>query len=182
MPEGTTDATILIATSFQALNRVIQDKKDTMVCDCTIVILFAAFFIEANLNHIIDQLDKHQEMLDFLYGKKRHGEKYPGLQDKLGWFYNQYIEKSKVLNKTQMRENGINKKLVEKFPGFEKIYQFRNNISHGKVDLSMTNRETAEELRQKAKNIVHQLFDIAAAETGYTISRDITYKNAVSLQ
>jgi len=181
VPEGTIDATILIATSFQALNRAIHDDNEwTMVCDSTIVILFAAFFIEANLNYIVDQLTKHNEMLDFLYGKKRRGEKHPGLQDKLGWFYNQYIETSKTDNSKQMYNNGIIRKIRDKFPGFEQIYLFRNNISHGKVDLSIANRKDAEELRQQAKDIVNELFNIVA-QTGCTIPREITYKSAISL-
>lgn len=60
----------------------------------------------------------------------------------------------------------------------KKIHQFRNDISHGKLDLSVTNREDAEELRQQAKNIVNELFDITAKED-YNIPRDIPYKHAI---
>jgi hypothetical protein len=181
MPEGTTDATLLIATSFQALDRVIKDNKETMVCDSTIVILFSAFFIEANLNYIIEQLSKYDEMLDFLYGKKRRGEKYPGLQDKLGWFYNSFIENSPAVNRHQMYSDGIKEKLHEKFPGFDLIYDFRNKLSHGEVNKAIANRKYAEKLRQQAKDTVNELFDIVAAKTGYNISRNVTYKNAITL-
>ena len=60
MPEVTSHASILIATSFQALDRVIKDNKETEICDSTIVILFAAFFIEANLNHIRNVMNKKE--------------------------------------------------------------------------------------------------------------------------
>ena len=48
MPEGTPDATILIANSWQALNRLKWEIEETEVCDCTIVLLFAGFYIETN--------------------------------------------------------------------------------------------------------------------------------------
>jgi hypothetical protein len=151
-----------------------------MVCDSTIFILFAAFFIEANLNYIIEQLNKYDEMLDFLYGKKRRGEKHPGLQDKLSWFYNQYIEKSKTANKTQMRANGIVSKLTEKLSGFDTIYRFRNDVCHGKINLSIANRTNAEKLRKQAKDIVNELYDIADNRVGRKIPRNVTYKNAIA--
>ncbi|HET6593995.1 MAG TPA: hypothetical protein VFG81_00125 [Anaerolineales bacterium] len=181
MPEASSDASILIAVSWQALNRTIQNDKETVVCDSTVVILFAAFFIEANLDHIIDKLGIKEEMLDFLYGKKRQGEKYPGLQAKLGWFYNSFIENSPMATKNQKYKAGIRERLGEKFPGFEVIYEFRNKISHGEIQKTVANREDAEILRQQAKDIVNELFDIFTAKTGYNISRDVTYKNAITL-
>lgn len=82
MPEGSKHASILIATSWQALNRAIKGRKDTLICDCTIVILFASFFVESNLHYIIEEMNLKREMSNFL------GKKYPGIQDKLGWHYN----------------------------------------------------------------------------------------------
>src|SRR5215208_6978019 len=160
MPEASSDATILIAVSWQAFNRTIQNNEETVICDSTIVILFATFFIEANLNHIIDTLGKKEELLSFVYGKKCRGEKHPGLQDKLGWFYNSFIENSPVVIRNQMYRDGIKEKLREKFPGFDEIYEFRNKISHGEVNKATANRKTAERLRQQAKDIVNELFDI----------------------
>ena len=179
MAEASSDATILIAISWQALNRTLLNNKETLVCDYTVVILFAAFFIESNLNNIINELDKTEELLDFLYGKKRQSEKHPGLQDKLGWFYNYFIEKSQIKTRDQMYKNGITGKLREKFPGFNEIHKFRNDISHGKVDKTITNRNDAEKLRQQAKNIVDELFDIIA-NADYKIPRDKTYKDAIT--
>ncbi|MFN8411086.1 MAG: hypothetical protein U0Z26_01725 [Anaerolineales bacterium] len=160
MPEGTPDASILIATSHQALSRVIQDNKDTIVCDSTIVILFSAFFIEANLNHIRTILDQKGEM--------------GGLQPKLKWFYNEYIEA------LPPKAKNTSEKLEKEFPGFKKIQKFRNKISHGEIDLSLANRKDAEDLRQKAKDIVNKLYKTIEDKTNIKIHRDITYINAIS--
>jgi hypothetical protein len=181
MPEASSDATILIAVSWQALDRAIQNNKETEVCDSTVVILFAAFFIEANLNYIVDELGKHEELLDFLYGKKRKGEKHPGLQDKLSWFYNFFIEDSPVLTRDRTYNNNIKEKLRERFPGFGEIYEFRNKISHGKVEKTVDNRKDAVRLRQQAKDIVNELFGLVATKTGHNISRDMTYKNVIGI-
>ena len=81
MAEGTKDAMILISTSWQALGRASQRNPETLICDCTVVTLFASFFIEANLNYIIEKLNMKKEMIKFL-----NNNQYPGLQDKLGWF------------------------------------------------------------------------------------------------
>ena len=78
---------ILIAVSFQALDRAIESVPDRILCDCTVVILFASFFIEANLNDIIEKLQKTTQMRLFLKGRR-----HPGLRDKLAWFYNEYVE------------------------------------------------------------------------------------------
>jgi hypothetical protein len=57
MAEGSKDAMILITTSWQALGRAIQNNPETIICDCSVVTLFAGFFIEANLNYIVEELD-----------------------------------------------------------------------------------------------------------------------------
>jgi hypothetical protein len=90
MPEGSKDAAILIATSWQALNRANFGNPNTLITDCTVVILFAGFFVEANLNYIIEEMGMTAHMRGFL--KKD----YPGIQDKLGWFYNEYVARQKV--------------------------------------------------------------------------------------
>src|SRR5262245_43722618 len=85
MPEGSVDATILLATSWQALKRAKNGDERTMLCNCTVVVVFAAFFIEANLNHIVEEMGKTNEMLQFL------GNRNAGLQHKLAWFYNNFV-------------------------------------------------------------------------------------------
>ena len=172
MPEGSKDASILIATSWQALNRAISGNKDTLVCDCTIVILFASFFVESNLNYIIEEMNLNQDMRIFL--KK----KYPGIQDKLGWYYSKFVARSKAKNQKQLYDNGIERKLRRKFPGFAKLYRFRNDLSHGVINRTTTSLKEALELRNQAKGIVVELFNIAS-KNGYEISRVVTYDEAI---
>ncbi|MDO8303514.1 MAG: hypothetical protein Q7T18_09755, partial [Sedimentisphaerales bacterium] len=148
-------------------------NERTLICDCTAVIVFAAFFIEANLNHIIESSKKSAEMKRFL------NVRYPGLQDKLGWFYNNFVARLKATNRRDMYDFGIEGKLRKKFPGFEKIYEFRNSISHGVIDRNLANLQDAESLRLQAKMIVDELFRISA-RSGFSISRSITYEVAIN--
>ena len=67
-------------------------NKETLICDCTVVILFAGFFIESNLNYIVEEINMKQNMTKFL------NMKYPGIQDKLGWYYNEFVARSKAFN------------------------------------------------------------------------------------
>jgi hypothetical protein len=173
MPEVSEDATLLIATSWQALKRARSGDDRTMLCNCIVVIVFAAFFIEANLNHIVEALNKEKEMSRFL------GNRHPGLQDKLAWFYNRFVARSKAANRKQMYRNGIERKLRTKFPGFNEIYKFRNDISHGTINRTATNINNAEKLRRKAKAIVDELYRIIA-KTGNVIPRSVTYEVAIS--
>ena len=173
MPEGSVDATILLATSWQALKRATNDGERTMVCNCTIVVVFAAFFIEANLNHILEEMGRGDEMFRFL------GNRNAGLQHKLAWFYNCFVAKSPAATKREMYDNGIEKKLRRKFPGFDEIYNFRNNISHGVIDRDTANLDDAKRLRANAKTIVDNLFKISA-KSGYDIPRSITYEVAIT--
>lgn len=173
MPEGSIDATILLATSWQALKRAKDGDDRTMLCNCTVVVVFAAFFIEANLNHIIEEMGKTDEMYLFL------GNQNAGLQHKLAWFYNCFVARQKAATKNAMYQNRIVAKLRRKFPGFNEIYNFRNNISHGIIDRRTANLKNAKRLRGKAKAIVNTLFEIAA-KAGYDIPRSITYEFAIT--
>jgi hypothetical protein len=173
MAEGSIDATLLIATSWQALKRVRADDERTELCNCSIVIVFAAFFIEANLNHIIRVLGKTRQMKRFLGGR------HPGLQDKLGWFYNEYVARSKATTKKQLRKRGIGRKLGRKFLGFHRISRFRNRLAHGSIDATTANPRDAEILRVQAKVIVDQLFEIAR-NAGRPSPRSITYELAIA--
>ena len=180
MPEGSKDASILIATSWQALSRAFQnamnDNGDALICDCTIIILFAGYFIESNLNNIIEKLNKTEDMKKYL-GIKKH--KYPGMLGKFAWFYNQYVARAKASNKEQMYKNGVKGKLGRRFPGFNKIYNFRNDISHGRINRSVANLQDAIILRQQAADIVKELFRITE-KAGHIIPRDIDYWTAIS--
>ncbi len=173
MPEGSRDAAILIATSWQALNRAITGDQNTLVSDCTVLILFAGFFVEANLNYIIEELNAKSRMTAFL--KKR----YPGLQDKLAWYYNDYVARARASNSKQLYDAGIERKLRRKFPGFAKLYRFRNDISHGVINRSAYSLEGALRLRNQAKSIVDSLCEIALRE-GHDIRREVTYWDAIA--
>ena len=58
MAEICNNAAMLIATSYQALNRAKTGDKNTMLCNCTVTILFASFFIKENLDVIIKKIKK----------------------------------------------------------------------------------------------------------------------------
>jgi hypothetical protein len=177
MPEGSKDAKVLIDISFQALDRAKTGAERNKILDCTVALVFAGFFIEANLNHIIiEVLDKEQKMINFLKNDRA------GVQDKLAWLYNVYIAEpeSKLNSKTKGGMKGLYAKLRDKFPGFGEIYDFRNHISHGKIDSTISNLVDAERLRVNAKNIVDELFNIAEQVTGQPIARTVTYNDATS--
>lgn len=173
MAEGSKDAMILITTSWQALGRAIQNDPATLICDCTVVTLFAGFFIEANLNYIIEKLHMKKEMIAFF----NHNQ-YPGLQDKLAWFYNKYVAKVKAKTKKELFDKGIKSKLRRRYAGFATLYRFRNDLSHGVINDSARSFTKVVKLRQQAKKIVDDLFDVTA-RAGYPISRDITYQKAI---
>jgi hypothetical protein len=167
MSEASPDATIIFATSWQALGRVDTGDERTMICNCTVIIVFAAFYIEANLNHLIESMGKTKEMKEY-YGHR------PGLQEKLVWFYNTYCADSKtIMNKKAYIE------IRHKFPGFDEIYNFRNDVSHGAVNRPLANLDDAKRLRANAIDIVRDLFDIVK-QAGYNISRSVTYEFAIS--
>ena len=62
MPEATADAAILIAASYQAMNRAAAGDPGTQLCDCTVTVAFAGFYIEASLNHLIAQLGRENDL------------------------------------------------------------------------------------------------------------------------
>ena len=173
MPEASVDATLLIATSWQALKRVRAGDQRTEICNCSIVIVFAAFFIEANLNHIIHSMNADAAMRRFL------GLRHPGLQDKLAWLYNEHVARAKARTRPELYDGGIEQKLQRKFPGFLRIYRFRNDVSHGTIDTSAAKPENAERLRLQAKAIVDELFEVAR-KAGYPLVRSIPYEVAIT--
>ena len=84
MSEVSEDAMLLITISWQALKRAELNNKDTILCDTTVLILFASIFIEANLNYIIEKMGMTTEMRQFY--TRREGKFYPGLQKNLFGF------------------------------------------------------------------------------------------------
>jgi hypothetical protein len=175
MPEGSRSAAILIATSWQALGRATRGGQDTRISDCSVMILFAGIYIEATLDYIVAKMKKKHQMIKFLGGKE-----YPGMQDKLGWYYNEFVAKSRAANKKQLYAVGIKRKLRRKLPGFAKLYKFRNDLSHGVINSSAKSVQDAQKLRNHAKAIVAELYEIAAS-AGYDVPRVTTYQQAIAV-
>jgi len=175
MAEVSEDATLLIATSWQALGRAVEGDEKASVVNCAVVIVFAGFFVEANLNHILEALGRQADMEDFFKPSK------PGLQQKLGWYYSEYAASSKATNKEALNVEVFRRELLARFPGFEEIYRFRNDVAHGHIDRSLTNLIDAKRLRDYSKAIVDDLFGIAQAR-GREIPRLVTYDMAISSQ
>lgn len=165
---------ILIAVSYQALNRALRGPAETQRCDCTVMILFAGFYVEANLNYAIEWLGNTPEMRAFL------GRKYPGLQDKLAWYYNEYVARLKAANRKALYRRGIERRLRRRFPGFARIYRFRNDLSHGVVNSSAESLAEVQRLRKQAKGIVASLFAIAKRH-GHEIPKPVDYYEAIGM-
>lgn len=165
---------ILIAISWQALNRALSGDARTQLCDNTVVILFAGFYVEANLNDVVQRLGRKADMLAFLQ------RPYPGLQDKLAWFYNEYVARSKARNRAELYRRGIPSKLRRRFPGFAELYRFRNDLAHGVVNSSAKSLQTTQRVRQQAKDIVKSLFHIAA-DHGHVLKPSTDYYKAIGL-
>lgn len=167
MPEVTPDATLIIATSWQALGRAESGNERARVCNCTVIIVFAAFYVEANLNHFIEKA----AILPDLPPPPRENA---GLQRKLGWLYNTFIASTPV---TDLQE--LEATLEQEFPGFQRIRKFRNDVSHGVIDRSTATIEVAKELRKSAKAIAEHIVEIGRAR-GLNIERAVEYEMAIS--
>lgn len=178
MSEGNEHAAILIATSYQALNRAIQANPETLITDCTVLILFAGFYVEATLNHIFDSTNK--SIGSFPLGlNKLHRKSHPGMRDKLTWFYNEFIEENRAENWDEIRDKDIAEKAIAMFPGFSELQNFRNDISHGKINEAAKSLTTAQNLRQQAKDTVRRLYAITS-EKGCEVPRLVTYRDAIA--
>jgi hypothetical protein len=68
------------------------------------VVLFAGFYVEANLNHIVRALKLRNQFKVFM-DHNRH----PGLQDKLAWFYNDFVSPHAAPDLQSARKQGINR-------------------------------------------------------------------------
>jgi hypothetical protein len=130
------------------------------------------FYIEANLNHIVEELALSRQMVAFV------GHRYPGLQDKLAWFYNEFVARSKAGNLKQLRQRGIKAKLRRRFKGFAKLYRLRNDLSHGVVNRSAHSLPEAVRLREQAKGVVAELFAILRKH-GHDVPRDANYFDTI---
>jgi hypothetical protein len=166
MPEVTPDATLIIATSWQALGRAETGDQRATICNCAVIIVFAAFYIEANLNHFIEKAAS-------IEGLPPAPDEYAGLQKKLGWLYNSFIAKEPIAEVHELES-----KLEEEFPGFQAIRNFRNRVSHGYIDRSTATLEVARQLRKAAKAIVKRIIEVGR-ERGLTIEAGVEYEMAI---
>lgn len=107
-------------------------------------------------------------------GRNRH----PGLQDKLAWFYNDFVSPHSAPDLQSARKQRIHQKIRRRFPGFAALYRFRNDISHGVVNSDGRSLAKAQHLRQSAKNIVSELFKILE-HRGHTVRRATSYWQAI---
>jgi hypothetical protein len=126
-----------------------------MTCNCIVVLIFAAFFIEANLPHIIKEMGVYKKMNKFLNGRN------PGLYPSFCRFCNGYVKGKKLIDKDDFLAPEFRRELYNYFEGLEEIHSFRNDVAHGTITKSLTNREEASRVRGNAKDIVKHLFKIA---------------------
>ena len=170
MPEATADAAILIAASYQAMNRAQEDNPHTIACDSAVTIAFAGFYVEANLNHLIAVLGREADL------RKEYGSN-PGLRSKLAFFYNAYVAP------IQLPKNNVYDRLEAEFPRITELADFRNDLCHGTMNQTMAVLSTARVLREHAKSIVEKLFTAANARTGRDLRRTlVNYWAAIGIQ
>lgn len=117
-------------------------------------------------------------MLSFVDPRRRRN---PGLQDKLAWFYNEYVARSKTTNRETLYNRGIKAKLRRRFPGFAELYRFRNDVAHGVVNSNAKSLQKTRTLRQQAKDISKALFEIAVAQ-GHNVAPSTDYWRAIGLR
>lgn len=177
MSEGSDHAAILIAVSYQALQRAIREDQNTILADCTVLILFAGFYVEATLNHILESINSDIRSFPMSVTISR-GKNNIGLQDKLAWFYNEFVEEHKFSYWNDLRGSSIQSKLGELFPGFQELLSFRNDIAHGVISDIARSLDKSEQLRQQAKDIARKLYEISEIN-GYKVPRLISYQDAI---
>jgi hypothetical protein len=140
------------------------------VCDCTVTVAFAGFYIEANLNHLIAELRRESDL------KQAYGPN-AGLKSKLAFVYAEYIASAPLA-----RKDAYDRLEVE-FPGITELANFRNGICHGTMNQTVAQLlPKTLELRQSAKNIVNRLFTAVNGRTGADLQRTlVTYWQALGI-
>jgi hypothetical protein len=176
MAEVSDNASIFIATSFQAMERAkLGIPPDSVTVNLMIALVFLGFYLEENLDVIITRVNKGGELREFFSDKE--GKKKFGLLNKFGWFYNSYIAPYKLEKSNRLFMDDLVKNLEASFPGFEKIYAFRNPVSHGKI-LHSLSIPYVYELRERAKAITCELLEIVYQKEGVEIEKIVNYKDA----
>ncbi len=170
MPEGNSDAMLLIAISWQAMKRREERKTIAWITDSIINVLFMSFYIEANLRYIMETL-KDQFPVN-------PPNEYSSMMQKLT-FLDGYF--SCLANDRKVGSDGwrpSNEDLFEEYQGLQRINDFRDSISHGRV--IKASKEVVDEgiLRDQAKEIVNKIFEKARG-AGFSIQRSTDYIQAI---
>ena len=179
MPEAGEHAPVFIAISHQARERQLASGDPlTLRANCTIIIVFAAFYIEATVNAIVDQMNLRSKMESFLNPDNRK-HFHPGMQAKLAWFYNEFEATKKVASKADFGKEKIYDQLEARFPGYAEIRDFRNGVSHGKIGPAADDLKKALALREQAKDIRTELIAIGQRHDP-NVDTDTTYWDAIT--
>ncbi len=142
------------------------------------MIVFAAFYIEATIDAIVDQMNMRSDMDSFL-DPDNNPRVHPGMSAKMAWFYNEFVGNKKAKTKGDFGQLKIYDQLDAYFPGFADIRDFRNDVSHGQIGPAADSITDAEVLRQQAKDIRTQLYTIGHQHDPNVIP-DTTYWDAAS--
>ena len=180
MAEVSDNAAIFIATSFQAMKRAeFGIPPNAVTVNLMIALVFLGFYLEENLDVIITRLNKDIELKEFFNDRK--SKKKLGLLNKFGWFYNSYVtQSSSMLKKSSSKfMEDLVGNIEGRFPGFEKIYTFRNPVSHGKIEHSLLIPDVYV-LRERAKAITDELLEIVKQKEGVVIEKNISYQDAIT--
>jgi hypothetical protein len=179
MAEGNPDTAILVAISFQAMQRLKHlPREDTRVADTTVMLFFAAVYLEGTVDYIVGAYGKKRSMFKFLYPRGRGRHQHPGLKQKLAWLHNACIAQDgdRCNSRSMLTYRKIGARLRYMFPGFRKLNDFRNTVGHGRV-LEVSFGE-ALALRKETKATVDRLYDAAEDEWSKPIERITTYRAA----
>jgi len=176
------DAMWLITVSWQALKRAEGEEveKDEVgrICDSTVILAFAGFYVEATLSHIIEALGEYENMIEFL---DIHTTTFPTptLFNRFQWFYNKYISSAPVSKKSQLPARGEMMRLLDvEFPGIMTLLEFRNSVAHGTMHKVVLDLGQTLNLRKKAKEIASKLRETASAKGGTLVLADVGSKEA----
>ena len=179
MLEGSKDATILIAISYQALNRQLWARDpNTQKANCIVTILFAGFYIEATIDYIVAEMNMRSQMRSFL-NPSNDLYYHPGIQPKLCWLYNEFEANKRATSKGHIRRLDIYGKIRRKFPGFAKLYKFRNDVSHRRINRAAVSLQETQVIRDQAEKIMNLLYTIARRHKP-DIKIDTTYWDAIT--
>jgi hypothetical protein len=184
MAEGNPDTAILVAISFQAMQRLKRQSEETRVADTTVMLLFAALYLEGTIDYIVSFSGKNRRMITFLNplpkskkkSKKRRRRFLPGLRLKLTWFHNECIAANRCPGRVSLKPK-IGSRLRRMFPDFRVLNAFRDSVAHGHIHEIDPAR--AKDIRGERKDVVNRLYDAAEAKWGTHVDRITTYDAAI---